>query len=193
MKAALRKKLRQELLSLTTDFRTGAHKAISKNIIQADSFKKSRCIAVYMPIRGELDPSFIVTEIWRQGKKCFLPVILPDNQLVFAAYQANTKLFSNRFSILEPAFSAASLIRPEELDLVMVPLIGFNSDLYRLGQGGGYYDRTFAFTVGKNASQPKPTLCGLAYELQKTDDFSIEPWDIKLDAVVTEVKCYGTI
>ena len=71
-----------------------------------------------------------------------------------------------------------------------MPLVGFDEEGGRLGMGGGFYDRSFAFT--RIRPRLRPTLIGLAHELQKVQKLPVEPWDIPLDAVVTDHRIYRT-
>jgi 5-formyltetrahydrofolate cyclo-ligase len=86
-------------------------------------------------------------------------------------------------------FDLQKLIDPDQLDLVIVPLVAFDKSGNRLGKGGGYFDRTFEFL--NEAPRPKkPFLCGIAYALQALPSIEPEPWDVKLNAVITEEKIH---
>ena len=76
-----------------------------------------------------------------------------------------------------------------ELDLILAPLVGFDTHGNRLGMGGGYYDRTFAYLKHRLHWQ-KPRLIGLAYELQRVADLANHAWDVPLQSVVTEQHIY---
>ncbi len=75
------------------------------------------------------------------------------------------------------------------MDLVLIPLVGFDADGNRLGMGAGFYDRTFAF-LQQNKRPTKPYLLGIAYEIQKIDQIIAETWDVRLDGIVTEKNFY---
>lgn len=114
---------------------------------------------------------------------------IQSQQLIFCAYQANTLLKKNRFNIPEPPLSLDSCISPEDIDLVLVPLVGFTEKGQRLGMGAGFYDRSFAFLL--NSPRPvRPFLLGLAYEWQKLTAFTEKNWDVPLNAVITEKQIY---
>jgi len=97
--------------------------------------------------------------------------------------------------ILEPNFYGIpeprpiELIDPRTLDLVLTPLVAFDGSGHRIGMGGGYYDRSFAF-LRRRRYWRKPHLLGLAYELQKLPAIIPNDWDIPLDAVATEARIY---
>ena len=111
--------------------------------------------------------------------------------LLFMRYEPHTEWTTNRFGIPEPIFDATLARRPDELDLVFTPLVAFNDAGHRLGMGGGYYDRSFAFL--KTGLKNKPHLIGLAYDFQHLENsnrFVNRSWDIAMHAVVTEKKIY---
>ncbi|OAI49147.1 hypothetical protein AYO45_03320 [Gammaproteobacteria bacterium SCGC AG-212-F23] len=148
-------------------------------------FQKSQSIACYLPREEEFNSMPMIQAIWRSGKKCYLPVLLPDRSLVFASYKINDALVPNRYNILEP--ENTERIPAQQLDLVLMPLVAFDENGGRLGMGGGYYDRTFAFT--KKAVSTKPFLMGVAYALQQVDMLPQDEWDVVLDGIITELDC----
>ncbi|HRN61757.1 MAG TPA: 5-formyltetrahydrofolate cyclo-ligase, partial [Luteimonas sp.] len=112
-----------------------------------------------------------------------LPVLNADDTLRFAPWAPGMALADNRYGIPEPDVSEADLLRPDQLDLVVAPLVAFDARGQRLGMGGGWYDRSFAFRT----SQPAPPhLVGAAFALQQAEAIAPRPWDIPLDAVCTE-------
>ena len=108
--------------------------------------------------------------------------------MLFLLHEKDDPLIKNRFGILEPLFDAKKILKPEELDLVIAPLVGFDENANRLGLGGGYYDQTFAFK--KQQRQNKPYLIGIAYEMQKLASLAVMDWDVPMDMIITEEKFY---
>jgi 5-formyltetrahydrofolate cyclo-ligase len=92
-------------------------------------------------------------------------------------------LVTNRYGIPEPNVATGSLLEAQELHLALVPLLGFDRRGHRLGMGGGYYDRSFAF---RHESPAPPTLIGIGYAMQELPPIAEQHWDVPLDAVVTE-------
>lgn len=131
-----------------------------------------------------MDSSFIIEEIWRAKKNCYLPILGPGEEkfLDFARYRPNDPLHRNRYQILEPANKEN--ISPEKLDLVFTPLVGFDLQGSRLGMGGGYYDKTFEFLIKK--SYHKPILIGFGYEKQLVERLPRDVWDVPIHGVLTE-------
>jgi len=149
-------------------------------------YKRARNIAVYLPNDGEIDTGPLMDMIWRHKKTCYLPVLhgVLNNRLAFASWQPGEPLSGNRFGILEPDRMSARLDRVYALDLVFMPLVAFDAEKNRLGMGGGYYDRTFEFLRYRKVWK-KPALVGLAHDFQQQPGLPVEPWDVPLQAVVT--------
>lgn len=184
-KHEIRKTLLAKRRSVTAEQRKAAGQAAKKLLITHPLFHASQHVACYFGQEDEFDCSPIIQEIWRSGKKCYLPVLsFQEKCLDFIAYQPNDSLRLNFYNILEPENNEK--IDVDKLTLVIVPLVAFDLHRHRLGMGGGYYDRTFAFKQ-KNATD-KPYLLGLGYELQNVAVLPTNPWDVLLDGVLTEEK-----
>jgi len=142
-------------------------------------------------VGAELDALALLGSPAFSGKQIYLPVISPGlaHTLKFAALQQTTHWRKNRHGIFEPCLRSAALRRPCEMDLVVAPLVGFDASGARLGAGGGYYDRSFAFRNNR-ARWRRPRLLGLAFERQRREHIAVETWDVRMDAIVTEQKIY---
>ena len=140
-----------------------------------------------MPFKDEFDSSAVIEAIWHAKKKCYLPVLTETTEpmLNFVPYRYGDALRLNRYKILEPV-NIHTVYPANELDLVITPLIAFDDEGHRLGTGGGYYDRTFAFL--RELMPRKPLLFGLAYAAQEAANIPSDSWDITLDGVITENK-----
>lgn len=187
----IRQQLRQQLRTarklLTITQRETASEQLSLHFCQHPLFQQAQHIACYLSNDGEIDPIVIMQKIWQLGKICYLPTLDPrqTKQIYFVRYQPGDPLNPNRYKILEPIPDPVKTHLPNELDLILVPLVGFDDQGNRLGMGGGFYDRTFAF-LKPPCKIKKPRLIGLAYELQKVDHLPVAAWDIPMHAVVTE-------
>ena len=184
MKEKIRRQMRQARRALSLQQQQQAAIALWLQFRNSPLFLSSKRIAIYLANDGEIDPSFLSRCLLQQKRQLFLPRIdrLGLNRMKFGAYQPSTLLTHNRYGILEP--SQNQLVKPLSLDLVLLPLVAFDSRGNRLGMGGGFYDRTFAFK--RQNRKLGPTLVGLAHECQKTEDLSTSSWDIPLDAVLTD-------
>jgi 5-formyltetrahydrofolate cyclo-ligase len=179
----LRQQIYRKRCELSQNFRNQASQKVTNIIINTDIFKNSKHIALYMPVRGEMDP----TPIIKENKIYYLP-ILKNAHLIFGKYKSGDALVNNQYGIPEPTTNI--IIQPKDLDIVITPLVAFDKHHNRLGTGKGYYDRTFAFK--KQHPGRKPYLIGIAYNFQKTQKLSPQPWDIPLNAIVTEQSNKGS-
>lgn len=181
-KSSIRQSFKTQRDQLAVAFRGEAAISAASLFGASSLFQQHTQFACYWPHGSELDTREFIHLILNAHKKCYLPVISGE-VLSFKQYTKDTLLLPNRFGIMEPAADAPS-IAPEALDVVLVPLVAFDKSGNRLGSGAGYYDKTFAFKADK--ASIKPLLIGLAYACQQTDALPSDPWDIKLDAVLTE-------
>ena len=186
-RAQQRRQLRHRRLTLSHQEHRERSDATCRRIIGQSVYRKSRRIALYLPADGEIDTHAIVQHAWALHKQVYLPVLTPflDNRLWFARYEPQTRLVSNRFGIAEPEYIHRQRVAAHALDLVLTPLVGFDKKGNRLGMGGGFYDRSFAFLHHRRVWQ-KPRLVGLAYEFQQLPSLPAHPWDVPLTAVATE-------
>jgi 5-formyltetrahydrofolate cyclo-ligase len=146
-------------------------------------YQQARTLALYFANDGEIDPLPLLKRARAAGKRIFLPR-LRGRRLEFVAQGMGAPLRRNRLDILEPIGSAIAL---RKLDVVCMPLVGFDRGGRRLGMGGGFYDRTFAGKVAANAlKMRRPLLIGLAYAFQQAVQLPRERWDVPLAGVVTE-------
>ncbi len=109
--------------------------------------------------------------------------------MVFQRLMPNESLRPNRFGIAEPVYRPSRQRKVWTLDLVLMPLVGFDESGGRLGMGGGFYDRSLAYR-SRRKNGHKPTLLGLAHECQKVDKLPLERWDVSLHATVTDLRWY---
>ena len=165
---------------------------LARHVARTPYFHASRRIACYLPINGEIDPRIIIERIWQAGKICYLPLVPhhAHKPLWFAPVDPDTPLVENRFGVPEPAVAVRELVRARRLDLILLPLVGFDNNGNRLGMGSGFYDRTLAF-VRDREYWKKPYAVGLAHDFQRVDGFDVDPWDIPLIAVITDRDIYS--
>ena len=116
-----------------------------------------------------------------------LPMLHDDGTLRFAAWKAGDALVTNRYGIPEPDIDANDALDPRDMAMIVLPLVGFDAQGHRLGMGGGWYDRSFAFRQSQTAP---PWLVGAAFEAQRLDAIGSEAWDVRLDAVCSERATY---
>lgn len=182
-KIKLRKHFRELRNQLSSTYRKNAATDAAAQFTRQEIFRQSENIACYLHYGNEFDSSQIIEAIWRANKNCYLPVVTEENSLRFVRYEKDDALQLNRYSILEPASVTQECV-PENLDIVMVPLVAFDLQGHRLGAGGGYYDKTFAFL--RDNPVKRPLIIGLGYSIQQAEELSFDEWDVGLDGVVTD-------
>jgi 5-formyltetrahydrofolate cyclo-ligase len=136
-----------------------------------------KSIGGYYPSNYEIDDLDILDLLEKKNFKVSLPIIKKDNQMNFCHWSRNDPLKINKFGIPEPVSS--KIFYP---DILLVPLVAYDSSFNRLGYGGGYYDRY----IEKIEKIKKVTKIGLAFSFQKISSIPINQYDKKLDFIVTE-------
>lgn len=159
-------------------------RALAKRIAASLRLRRARRVACYLANDGEMDAGPVMDFLRSIGRQVFLPVLHGD-ALWFLPYDEDTPLKPNRFGIPEPYLSARARCPAREIDVVLMPLVAFDSSGNRLGMGGGYYDRTFSYLKARTVWR-RPLLIGIAYEFQHIANLPAQPWDIPLDGVVTD-------
>ena len=182
----IRQQLRIKRRSLTLSQQQQAAQSLATLIKESTFFQKAKRVGLYLANDGEIDPSIILSLADGLGKQCFLPVLDPKstNSLHFASFTANSKLAPNRYGILEPVDGESEILSPRNIDVLFMPLVGFDRSGNRIGMGGGYYDRTLEFM--KEIEKPPLTLVGLAHSGQEVPQISSQSWDIPLHLIATE-------
>lgn len=182
-KKPIRRKAREARRSLNPDERRDASARIAATVVHSHFFRRSRRIACYLPMPEEVDTWPIIARAWRMKKRIFAPMLAPDRLLRFREVRPDTTLVTTGYGLQEPL--TGDEVGARELDLVITPLVAFDSQANRIGMAGGYYDRTFAFLRGRT-SLKRPKLVGVAFACQEAEKIPLNPWDISLYRVITE-------
>ena len=187
----LRRMLRKARRALTPSEQRQAALGLYRQLAQHPLFRRAKHISLYLPTDGEIDPRLLLRAAQRRGKATYLPVLSawPRTKMVFQRVRPGDKLSPNRFGILEPRVNVHQQRKVWALDLVLLPLVGFDSEGGRLGMGGGFYDRSLAY-LARRKSWRKPTLLGLAHECQQVDRLAQASWDVPLAGTVTDKHWY---
>ena len=183
----LRRNMRARRRALSAKEQKVRSEAMAERLAGSPLFLRSKRIAAYLCADGEIDPFPLLSYAQSLGKRCYLPVLRahPQRTLWFCEYRPGDRLFLNRFGIAEPSVRRRPPVSPWGLDLVLLPLVAFDDEGNRLGMGGGYYDRTFAYLRHREYWR-SPYLIGVAHEFQRVDRLQKQSWDIPLQGVVTE-------
>jgi 5-formyltetrahydrofolate cyclo-ligase len=187
---SLRRQMRLLRASLTPLDQRYAARALARQAQRARLLKPGMKLAAYVAVRSEADLAPLIARALKLGCRVYLPRIvnLRAGRMEFRRYKGPRYLRRNALGLLEPV-SSATLIAPRELDRVFVPLSAFDPMGNRLGTGGGFYDRRFAFLAGRRPWR-KPRLIGVGHEIQRVPAVPMEPWDVVMDAVMTERRMY---
>ena len=172
-------KIRSKILILR---RKNFNKNLKINLDKFISFLKknmpnAKKIGGYYPSNYEIDDLEILDFLEKQNYGISLPIVKKNNQMNFYEWSKREPLIINKFGIPEPVSS--KLIYP---DILLVPLVGYDNNLNRLGYGGGFYDRY----IEKIDKIKKVTKIGLAFSYQKIKSVPIDDYDKKLDFIITE-------
>lgn len=188
----LRRQLRKARRELSPCEQRQAARGLYRQLAQHPLFRRARHIALYLPTDGEIDPRLLLKEAQRRGKITYLPVLSawPKTKMVFQRIAPGEKLMPNRFRILEPRINSARQRKVWTLDLVLLPLVGFDATGGRLGMGGGFYDRSLAY-LARRQNWLKPALLGLAHECQKVEKLNQASWDVPLQGTVSDKYWYN--
>lgn len=190
-KSALRKTLRRLRREVPEAVRKAAGGAISRFALRHGLLARKRRLGLYIPAKGEIDCRPLLKRAQRLGADCYLPVVPRARQRVLWFSRLGTAPLwrDNRYGIPEYGHRRSPRVRAGELDILFLPLLGFDSAGYRMGMGGGYYDASLAY-LARRRHWHKPRLIGLAFDVQGVERLPRDPWDVPLDAVITERRYY---
>lgn len=179
-KSALRKQLLAARRALDADTRAQWDSALCTQVLAWQQKNKVETLGVYWPLRDEPDLHPAYAELARRGVRLLLPVVVrKDAALEFAHWRIGEAMVKDGMGVAVPAGLRMEAYPPA----LLVPCLGYNRHGYRLGYGGGFYDRTLA-------RAPRPATVGIAYSCMQAD-FPDDSHDIALDAVLTELAGYG--
>ena len=181
-KAAQRKAGIAARRALSDTERTRSNAALCARIMALDCFKKAESILLYAAFGGEADLSVLAVKAARQGKTPAYPVCGEGFSLT-AAVPGPDDWEVGAYGIRTPILSRSEIIRPDQLDLVLVPCTAFDTACRRVGMGKGYYDRYLPRCI-------RAVKLGVAFEAQRVDKAAVDAHDEKLDGFVTEGGLY---
>jgi 5-formyltetrahydrofolate cyclo-ligase len=177
---AWRRRMRHELrvrrVRLRGEARERSTAAICDTLAAEFTIPRNAAIGFYWPIRGEVDLVEFVTDLVEEGARAALPVVVAKKRPVeFHSWYPGAPMVPGAWRIPEPR--GGHVVVP---DILLVPLLGFDLDQYRLGNGGGYYDRTLG------AMDIKPYTIGVGFDCLRLETIYPFAHDVPLDAIVTE-------
>lgn len=188
-KKKIRLGIRQQRQALSEVQQRDAGADVLTQLRKIPFFIRANKISVYLANDGELPLDYIVDFCWIRNKFCYLPVLFGKNtrRMHFAPFAADSSLVMNSYGIPEPDVKIKNQLKPQQLDLILLPLVAFDANGNRLGMGGGFYDKTFEF-LRRRKIWRKPKLVGVAYDFQQVENLPTDKWDVPLDYIVTETR-----
>jgi len=178
----IRRLIRQRRRSLSIEQQTDMAQQAAARMMAYPPIVMAHSVALFLSFDGELDTRPLIEQLWRAGKRVYLPVLHPFSagNLLFLRYHPQSELVVNRLKIQEPRLDVREVLPLAQLDVLIVPLVAFDAQGQRLGMGGGFYDRTL-----QHWQQYRLQPVGYAHDCQQVDAIPVEEWDIPLPAVVT--------
>lgn len=176
--------------SLSSVDKHNKSRQIVQRLLATEYYQQAEHIGAYLCMPEEVNVQDIIDAAWADGKKVYLPVVLAWGEpLQFAPFTPDTVLVKDCLAIDIPDIDSSQYVCAERLDMVVTPLVAFDEQCNRIGMGGGFYDRTFAF---KNNAHSSPVLLGVAFDIQRvTSTIIVNEWDIRPDMIVSETTIYS--
>jgi 5-formyltetrahydrofolate cyclo-ligase len=178
-KAALRRDLLAYRQGITAEVREKWDAAICARLMAWHNAQQVQILGVYSPIRGEPNLRSAYVELGAGGVRLALPVVAGKHApLDFIEWKPGDPMTKDEYGVAIPV--AGTKLHP---DALLIPCVGFNALRFRLGYGGGFYDRTLAASTGA----PRPLAVGIAYAYALAA-FNADPHDVVLDALITQAE-----
>lgn len=171
-KATLRSAVLAALKTHAVADKQRSDRYLVQKVCQLDSYKQAKVVATYLSLPHEVDTSPFIAQAQADGKQVLVPKVIGEGQMMFVAYDKEAVEMSP-IGIVEPVSNQA--VPKDEIDLIHVPGLVFNREGYRIGHGGGYYDRYLADYHGATVST--------VYQVQG-QEFAPEAHDIPIKEVV---------
>lgn len=184
-----KKKLREEIQSKRDSIpitdREKKSRLIANKFFDTAYYAGSNNILVYYPFRSEIDVRFIIRQALKDSKNIIFPKIYKKELKLFYVSNPSKQLEKGSYGIMEPIPRLCKSAGPSDIDLAIVPGVGFDKNLNRIGYGGGFYDKLLLLIPEEIK---KIALC---FNIQIVDRVPISEHDIKIDLLITESKIYN--
>ena len=174
MKAELRKKILQEMKALSQEQKRAMDRALTERFLHHPFYQEAKNIATYLSFPHEFQTQELIEQALKDGKKVLIPKTYPKGRMEFVVYHPQ-QLVKTSFGLLEPK-GDLEVVDPSQIDLIHVPGLAFTTEGYRIGYGGGYYDRYLEHFAGYTMSTIYPC---------QVQEFNLEDHDIPVQEVLT--------
>ncbi|EFI42497.1 MULTISPECIES: 5-formyltetrahydrofolate cyclo-ligase [Peptoniphilus] len=184
-KIEFRKLMSKKRNELSEDYIENSSEKIYENFINSDIYKKSNHIFIFVSYKKEVNTHKIIKKALKDEKNVYIPVIDRNTMTMnVSCLRDFDSLKENYMGILEPTEKDLNFVDPKIIDLVIVPGLAFDKNGYRIGYGGGFYDKFFA-TI-----ETKPIKLGIGYSMQFVDEVIHDDFDKALDYFLSENQIY---
>ena len=173
MKKSLRKQVLQELKALSKEEKQNINDWLTDQLLQHPFYKEAKTIATYLSFPHEFQTARLINQAQKDGKNILIPKTYPHGKMDLVLYEPE-KLEQNSFGLLEPQ-GDFTILEPSQINLIHVPGLAFNPSAYRIGYGGGYYDRYLEHFPGHTISTLYPC---------QIQDFQPDSHDIPVEEVL---------
>jgi 5-formyltetrahydrofolate cyclo-ligase len=162
--------------------------AITTQLMMLPMWEIARVVHCYCSFGSEVATERVIARAFEDGKRVVVPITSPNSkELLYTEIFPTTRFIPDSFGIPTPEYDSANLLHPPLIltlqDCIIIPLLGFDEQCYRLGYGKGYYDRFLADVLERIPNIPT---IGFAFECQHEERVIIEPHDIPLSMILTE-------
>lgn len=181
MKSELRRKYLKLRQSQNEEKAGRSSSIITNKLLELKNIHDAYCVMAYFAFRGEVDLEPLVDLCIKQGKRICLPKITGEGYMEAVEYFEGCTMQKNKCGIPEP-FGTKNIVK-EDIDVVIVPAVAFDEKLYRLGYGGGYYDRFLKDTDAVKI--------GVCFDFQITSELPSQKHDKRMDMVISEKRTLG--
>ena len=175
MKAELRKQVLQEMKTLSQEQKQAMDRALTERFLKHPFYQEAKTIATYLSFPHEFQTQELIEQALKDGKKVLIPKTYPKGRMEFVVYNPQ-QLVKTSFGLLEPQ-GDLEVVEPSQIDLIHVPGLAFTTEGYRIGYGGGYYDRYLEHFTGHTLSTIYPC---------QIQDFIPEKHDIPVQEVLID-------
>lgn len=181
-KAQVRAAARDRMRAITADARAAAEAELARRVWNVPEIAAARTLLLYASLPGEVATDAIADEARRRGTVLVYPRCLDDRVLSLHVVDAAHALRPGRYGIREPDADACPVREVRAVDAALIPGLAWDRGGHRLGRGAGYYDRLLADPAWRGFR------CGLFFAAQEVPAVPHDPWDVRLDAIVTEME-----
>ena len=182
VKDKIRKSLLEQGLTLSSQCIDQLNTQVQKNIIESIDLSKMKNVLLYFPYKQEIKTNLLHQELAKYSHNIYMPKIFPERIMKFNLYTSEYSLSKNAYGITE--VDNKEYLEPHLFDAMFIPFVGVDVNGFRIGYGGGYFDRALTSLIGSN--QRKPLIIGLGYDYQILSKNLAEPHDLRYHKVITE-------